>query len=86
MTSKPFVHTQPFYGHFGWFYAVWTATELNIDLTIGKLLKLSPEQTHALVAGMQFGRKAALLRSLLSKSDRELTLDVLEHVPGCGES
>jgi hypothetical protein len=42
---------------------------LNIDLTIGKKLKITPEQTHALVKGMMFGRKAALLRSLLPKSD-----------------
>jgi hypothetical protein len=38
-------------------------------LTIGKILKITPEQTHALVVGMMFGRKAALLRSLLPKSD-----------------
>jgi hypothetical protein len=69
MTDKPFAQTAQFYGHLGWFYAVWSATELNIDLTIGKLLKLPPEQTHALLAGLQFGRKAALLRSLLTKSD-----------------
>ena len=67
--SKPFVHTKRFYGHFGRFYAVWSAAELNIDLTIGRILKIPPEQTHTLVAGMQFGRKAALLRSLLPKSD-----------------
>jgi hypothetical protein len=69
MASKPFVQTERFYGHLGRFYAVWNATELNIDWVIGKMLKITPEQTHALVAGMMFGRKAALLRSLLPKSD-----------------
>ena len=69
MTDKPFAQTPQFYGHLGGFYAVWSATELNIDIAIGKIKKLSPEQTHALVARLQFGRKAALLRSLLSKSD-----------------
>ena len=69
MASKPFIHTERFFGHLGLFHAIWSATELNIHLTIGKILKLTPEQTHALVAGMMFGRKAALLRSLLPKSD-----------------
>src|SRR3974390_3555954 len=67
--DKPFAYTQRFYAHLGCFYAVWSATELNIDWAIGKILKLSHEQTHVLVARMQFGRKAALLRSLLPKSD-----------------
>ena len=69
MANKSFVQTERFYGHLGRFYAVWNATELNIDWVIGKILKITPEQTHALVAGMMFGRKAALLRSLLPKSD-----------------
>jgi hypothetical protein len=68
MSDKPFVFTPRFYGNLGWFYAVWSQTELNIDWTIGNILKITAEQTHALVAGMQFGRKAALLRSLLPNS------------------
>jgi hypothetical protein len=67
--STPFANTRHFYEYLGRFYAMWSATELNIDLMIGRLLKITPEQTHALVAGMQFGRKAALFRSLLSESD-----------------
>ncbi len=66
---KPFANTNRFYGHFGWFYASWTAMELNVDFAICKCLKITPEQTHALVAGLEFGRKAALLRSLLPSSD-----------------
>jgi len=69
MTDKTFAHTPTFYAHLGRFYAVWLATETNIDFVIGRLLKITAEQTHALLAGMQFGRKAALLRSLLTKSD-----------------
>lgn len=67
--SKPFSNTDRFYGHFGWFYATWTAMELDVDLAICKILKITPEQTHALVAGLHFGPKAALLRSLLPTSD-----------------
>ena len=69
MTDEAFARTKKFYGLFGLFYSAWSAAELNIDLTIGKLLGTAPAQTHALLAGMQFGRKAALLRALLSKSD-----------------
>jgi hypothetical protein len=69
MREKPFVSTPIFYGHFGKFYAVWSQVELNIDFAIGNILKASAEQTHALVAGMQFGRKAALLRTLLPNSN-----------------
>jgi hypothetical protein len=71
MSEKPipFANTHTFYAHFGWFYATWTAMELDVDLAIGKILKITPEQTHALVAGLQFGPKAALLRSLLPSSD-----------------
>ena len=42
--------------------------ELNVDFTICKILRITPEQTHALVAGLHFGPKAALLRSLLPTS------------------
>jgi hypothetical protein len=71
MTEKPkaFAHTPRFYAHFGWFYATWTAVDLDVDLAICKCLKITPEQTHALVAGLEFGRKVALLRSLLPASN-----------------
>jgi len=63
---KPFASTIPFFSALGAFYATWTTVDLMVDLAIGRLLKLSPEQTHALVAGLEFGRKTALVRSLLS--------------------
>jgi hypothetical protein len=71
MTEKmvQFANTERFYSHFGRFYATWTAMELNIDFTICKILRITPEQTHALVAGLHFGPKAALLRSLLPTSN-----------------
>jgi hypothetical protein len=67
--ATPFANTPRFYSHLGWFHAAWTAMDLVVDLAICKLLKITPEQTHALVAGLEFGRKTALLRSLLSQSD-----------------
>jgi hypothetical protein len=73
MTEKPkaFAHHPRFYSHLGWFYAAWTSLDLTIDYAIHKCLKISPEQTHQLVSGMEFGKKVALLRSLLNKSDYE---------------
>jgi hypothetical protein len=66
--SIPFANTDGFYRHLGLFYASWSAMDLDVDYAIGKLLKITPEQTHALVAGLEFGRKTALLRSLLTQS------------------
>jgi hypothetical protein len=68
---KPFANTPQFYAALGWFYATWTAVELNIDLAIHKALKIEPEQTHALVGPLEFGRKVSILRSLLSAGDRQ---------------
>jgi hypothetical protein len=64
-----FANTHRFYGLFGWFHAVWTATELNIDWAIGKLKRIPPGQTHPLVAKLKFSNKVAMLRSLLRDSD-----------------
>ena len=74
--SKPFVHTKRFYGHFGRFYAVWSAAELNIDLTIGRILKIPPEQTHTLVAGMQFGRVTHIKNFVQLADDFEKALNI----------
>jgi hypothetical protein len=71
MTKKPtaFAYTQRFYAHLGWFYATFTAVDLAVDFIIYKCLGLTAEQTHRLVAGMEFGKKVALARSLLPDSE-----------------
>jgi hypothetical protein len=38
-------------------------------LTIGKLLKITPEQTHAKLSRLRFADKVKLLRKRLAKSD-----------------
>jgi len=68
MDAKPFANTKEFCAALGWFYAIWSSTELNIDCIIGKLKGTPPEQTHALLAGLKFSGKLKLLRSLLSES------------------
>jgi hypothetical protein len=67
--SKAFANTPAFYVSLGAFYAAWTAVELNIDFAIWRILKIPLESAHALVGPLEFGRKAAILRSLLPSSD-----------------
>jgi hypothetical protein len=54
---------------FGLFYTAWATTEAAMDCAIGKLLRLEPSETHLLTAGMEHGRKATLLRGLISRGD-----------------
>ena len=68
---KSFAHTSRFYGLFGQFHAVWSATELNIDWAIGKLKKISPKEAHALAAKLKFSDKMKTLRALLRKREYE---------------
>lgn len=62
---KPFAVTVAFYVMFGRFYAVWTSLEITLDCAICKILKLPAEDGHVLFGPLEFGRKAAILRSLL---------------------
>ena len=54
---------------FGWFHHMWALTEATLDFAIGKFLRLNGHETHILTAGMQHGRKAMLLRSLISRGN-----------------
>ena len=49
----------------GFFYSAWAVTDATLDFALGKFLRLTHEETHLLTAGMEFGRKATLLRNLL---------------------
>jgi hypothetical protein len=61
--------TVPFTCLVGRFYGMWASLEASIDYSIGRLLKIPHTDTHILTAGMEFGRKANLLRALLTRSD-----------------
>lgn len=52
----------------GVFYNMWSANDIMVDYAIGKLLKLPADETHLLTAGMDFNRRASLLRVLLNRS------------------
>jgi hypothetical protein len=72
MTDKPparFANTTEFYAMLGAFYAAWSRAELVVDCAIWKILGTTQRQAHILVGAMEFGRKAAVLRSLLPRSN-----------------
>jgi hypothetical protein len=61
--------TDDFRKNFGIFYSLWLILEATIECAIGRFLDLPHRKTHILMAGMEFGRKASLLRILLDDSD-----------------
>ena len=67
--SVPDIRTKTeFYAAVGMFHVAWSTTDLVISYAIGNLLKISNEETHVLIAGMEFGRKATVLRNLISRA------------------
>jgi hypothetical protein len=71
VTRLPYANTPKFCALLGRFYATWSRVEIVLDCAIWKVLGTTPEQAHAVVAGMEFGRKSAVLRSLLATSKFE---------------
>jgi hypothetical protein len=69
MAPADYATTPHFTENLGTFYAMWLALEATLDYQIGRLLKQPHTETHILVAGMEFGRKANLLRILMGRSD-----------------
>jgi hypothetical protein len=57
-----------FYAAVGMFHVAWATIDLVMSYAIGQLLKISDEETHLLTAGMEFGRKATVLRNLVLRS------------------
>jgi hypothetical protein len=82
MSKRPpprFANTTDFYALLGAFYAAWSRAEIVIDCAIWKVLGTTQRQAHILVAGMEFGRKAAVLKSLLRGSNYKN----VEQIKGC---
>jgi hypothetical protein len=64
--KRPFANTPAFYSALGWFYAVWSHTELTIDCAIWKASGTeTAECAHELAARMKFSDKCKRLRTLL---------------------
>jgi hypothetical protein len=64
----------------GQFHCIWLMFDVQVDYSIGKFLNISPEQTHILVAGMEFGRKLRLLIELLKRSDHPKKATLIESI------
>jgi hypothetical protein len=67
----------------GRFYGMWSALEAEVDYLIGRYIQLPHEVTHILTAGMEFARKANLLRTLVMRStdpDKEKIRDLLSKI------
>jgi hypothetical protein len=81
--SYPAAFTVKFNENLGLFYGMWLAMEATVDYLIGRYLKLPHEETHILTAGMEFGRKANLLRVAVTRStdpNKELIKDLLSKI------
>ena len=64
--KRPFANTPAFYTALGWFYAVWSRTELAIDCAIWKASGTeTAERAHERVAHTKFSDKCKHLRTLL---------------------
>jgi hypothetical protein len=75
----PFARSQNFYAMLGGFHAAWSRAEIVLECAIWKILGTTPEQAHILLAAMEFGRKAAILKSLLPGSNHSNQ----EKIKGC---
>ena len=63
--KRPFANTPAFYGALGWFYAVWSQTELAIDCAIWKASGTEKaERAHERAARTKFSDKCKHLRTL----------------------
>jgi hypothetical protein len=64
--KRPFANTPAFYSALGWFYAVWSQTELAIDCAIWKASGTeTAERAHERAARTKFSDKCKHLRTLL---------------------
>src|SRR5688500_8919142 len=54
----------PFLRNYGLFHSVFGALDLTVDVGIGKLLKLTPEETNLMLIGLDFGRRLQMLMGL----------------------
>jgi len=66
---KPLVFNRQFLKWLGSFWGAWNSVELTLSFAIGACLGIPHEQTHILTSGIEFGRKAALLRNLVYQTN-----------------
>lgn len=66
--AQPLFDTVHFKADLGFFYRLWTVSDALMDFSLGQFLRLTDDETHIVTSGMPFGRKTALLRSLVARS------------------
>ncbi|HLL26366.1 MAG TPA: hypothetical protein VKT73_01770 [Xanthobacteraceae bacterium] len=66
---KSLLFDERFLWFLGAFHGAWSSLELVTSYGIKKFLNISDEQAHILTSGMEFGRKAILLRNLAYRSE-----------------
>jgi hypothetical protein len=57
----------------GSFYLLWSSFEFIVDFAIWRFLKLEPTVAHLMTAGLDFNRKARLLRGVIKRSGHTKT-------------
>jgi len=75
--SKSVAFSDAFIWHYGAFHASWISAEALLCYMIGSVLKISHTDTHIITAGMEFGRKAAIARNLVYRSNHPKKSDVI---------
>ena len=61
----------------GAFHGAWLSLETLTCYGIKVLLRITSEEAHVLTAGMEFGRKATLLRNLVHRSDLDKKTEII---------
>jgi hypothetical protein len=51
----------------GQFHGIWLSLDPVLDYSIGFFLSIPPEDTHVIVAGMEFGKKLRILIDLIRR-------------------
>jgi hypothetical protein len=56
-----------FHKWLGQFHGIWLTLDPVLDYSIGYFLSIPPDDTHIIVAGMEFGRKLRILIDLIRR-------------------
>lgn len=79
--EQPLAYREEFQKEFGACQALLSTAELLLSFALGRFMNLTPEETRTLTCGMEFARKATVLRSLVARSDhpeRQVILELLD--------
>jgi len=78
--SERLTDTVDFNATLGFFYGAWAVSDALMDCAIGRTLRLTHAETHIVTAGMPFGRKIALLRSLVNRGNHKNKQKIIQSI------